>query len=181
MDKSCREKTDSSEAFLKVFLPNQNRILSYILCYIPNRADADDVFQNTTFVLWKKFDEYTAGTDFLAWSTMIARYEILSYYKRKKKAGGLHFDEETQSILDADGHSFHSHFEQRLDALRECLRKLLSEEIQILRMRYEENLAFSRIAERLSVSAAAVYKKLARIHGRLISCIRQRMVWGDVR
>ncbi len=53
MEQACREKRGASEAFLKVFLPNQNRILSFILCYVPNRMDAEDVFQNTTFVLWK--------------------------------------------------------------------------------------------------------------------------------
>ncbi|HOQ04817.1 MAG TPA: sigma-70 family RNA polymerase sigma factor [Anaerohalosphaeraceae bacterium] len=179
MDKNTVEKLDSSEAFLRVFLPNQNRILSFILCYIPNRTDAEDVFQNTTFVLWKKFDRYQPGSDFLAWSIMIARFEILSYYKKKKSEGGLYFDEEMQKILDAEMKAFDSRFEQRMDALRECLKKLISEEVRLLKMRYEENLPLARIAERLSITSAAVFKRISKIHSRLIQCIRQRIAFGE--
>jgi RNA polymerase sigma-70 factor (ECF subfamily) len=173
-----REK-DVSEAFLKVFLPNQKRILSYILCYIPNRADADDVFQNTTTVLWKKFYQYTDGTDFLAWSTAIARFEIISCYKKKKRDGLLHFDEQTQQILDADMKSFSTQFDQRVDALRKCLKRLIADEVQILRMRYEEDLSFVRIANRLNISSTAAFKKVSKIHSRLIQCIRQRIALGE--
>ncbi len=173
------KEKDVSEAFLRVFLPNQKRILSFILCYIPNRADADDVFQNTTSVLWKKFDRYTAGTDFIAWSTVIARFEIMSYYKKKKNDGLIHYDEQMQKIIDADTKTFNSQFDQRINALRKCFNKLISDEVQILRMRYEEDLSFARIADRLSVSSTAVFKKVSKIHSRLIQCIRQRMAYGE--
>ncbi|MEJ5260501.1 MAG: sigma-70 family RNA polymerase sigma factor [Anaerohalosphaeraceae bacterium] len=160
-------------------MPNQNRLLSFILCYIPNRADAEDVFQNTTFVLWKKFDQYKPGSDFLAWSIMIARFEILSYYKKKKSEGSIHFDEEMQKILDAEMKTFESRFEQRLDALRECLKKLITDELRLLKMRYEENLPLARIAERLSITSPAVFKRISKIHSRLIQCIRQRIAFGE--
>lgn len=179
MEQACREKRDASEAFLKVFLPNQNRLLTFILCYIPNRMDAEDVFQNTTFVLWKKFDQYQPGSDFLAWSMMIARFEILSYYKKKKREGGIHFDEDMQKILDAEMKAFDSRFEQRLDALRECLKKLISEQRRLLKMRYEENLPLARIAERLSITSAAVFKRISKVHSRLIQCVRQRIAFGE--
>jgi RNA polymerase sigma-70 factor (ECF subfamily) len=177
MDRRMKNsEKDVSETFLEVFLPNQKRILSFILCYIPNRADADDVFQNTTSVLWKKFDQYTAGTDFIAWSTVIARYEVMSYYKKKKRDGKIHFDEQMQRIIDADMETVNSQFDNRIDALRKCLKKLISDEIQILKMRYEQDLSFAKIADRLSISSTAAFKKVSKIHSRLIQCIRQRVV-----
>lgn len=177
MDRKMKngEKKDVSETFLEVFLPNQKRILSFILCYIPNRADAEDVFQNTTSVLWKKFDRYTAGTDFIAWSTAIARYEVMSYYKKKKRDGKIHFDEQMQQIIDADMKTVNSQFDNRIDALRKCLERLISDEIQILKMRYEQDLSFAKIADCLSISSTAAFKKISKIHSRLIQCIRQRV------
>lgn len=168
-----------SEAFLEVYLSNQKRILSYILCFIPNRADADDVLQNTTSVLWKKFDQYTVGTDFLAWSTTIARFEIMSYYKKKKREGKIHFDEHLQKIIDHDSNTVSDQFDQRIEALRNCLKKLISAEVHIMKMRYEEDLSFARIADRLGVSSTAAFKKVSKIHGHLIQCIRQRMAFGE--
>lgn len=173
-----KDEKDISDKFLNLFLPNRKRILAYILYYIPNRMDADDIFQNTTSVLWKKFDQYTLGTDFIAWSVAIARFEIMSYYKKKKRDGKIHFDKELQDIIDSDSKSVNSQFQERVEALQECLKKLITADIQLLEMRYEQDLPFARIADRLGVSSTAAFKKVSAIHSRLIQCIRQRIAFG---
>ena len=179
MDKMDNEREHISEDFLKVFLPNQKRILAYILYYVPNRVDADDVFQNTTSVLWKKFDQYTPGTDFVAWSCVVARFEIMSYFRQKRREGKLHFDEHLQDIIDAEVSTVNSQFDERLRALRECFKKLISAEVKVMKMRYEQDLPFARIAERLGISSPAAFKKVSKIHSRLIQCIRQRIAFGE--
>ena len=45
------EKREKSDIFLKLLVPNQKRILAYILRYVPNRSDADDILQNQISVL----------------------------------------------------------------------------------------------------------------------------------
>ncbi len=76
MDIDQNRNTDN---FLSLLLPNQKQILAYIMTYVPNRSDADDILQNTLSILWKKFDRYEPGSDFLAYAVTIAKYEILSY------------------------------------------------------------------------------------------------------
>ena len=46
-----------STVFLPLFLKNERRLYAYILTLLPRRADADDVLQETSLVLWDKFDE----------------------------------------------------------------------------------------------------------------------------
>ena len=47
---------DKNRLFLRLFLQNQRRLYAYILTLLPNRADADDVLQETSLVMWDKFD-----------------------------------------------------------------------------------------------------------------------------
>jgi RNA polymerase sigma-70 factor (ECF subfamily) len=73
------DQNRNTDNFLSLLLPNQKQILAYIMTYVPNRSDADDILQNTLSILWKKFDRYEPGSDFLAYAVTIAKYEILSY------------------------------------------------------------------------------------------------------
>ena len=177
MEKTGNNK--GSDEFLNLFLANQKQLKAFILYNVPNRADADDIFQNTTSVLWKKFDQFEAGTDFLAWSITVARFEIKSCIRKKKREGKIHFDEDLQQIIDSEAKNVSSQLDERLDALRKCLEKLASSDVNILKMRHENELSFDRIAARLGVSSAAAFKKISKIQSLLIQCIRQRIAFGE--
>src|SRR5207249_11545384 len=62
---------DKSKIFLPLFLQNQRRLYAYILTLLPNRADADDVLQEASLVMWDKFDERAPPSDFTAWGCRI--------------------------------------------------------------------------------------------------------------
>ena len=70
------------EAFTRLLLQNQKRIAGLIYSLVPQGADADDVMQETCAVLWRKFGEFGLGTDFGAWALRIARFQVMSYYRR---------------------------------------------------------------------------------------------------
>ena len=48
--------SEKSKLFLRLFLQNERRLYAYILTLLPNRADADDVLQEASLVMWDKFD-----------------------------------------------------------------------------------------------------------------------------
>jgi len=166
---------DNSDKFLSLLLPSQKRILGYILAYVPNYADADDILQNTLSILWKKFDQYEPETDFLAYAFTVARYEIMNYFRKSNKAGKLHLGENLQQIIEAESTSTQQHFNHRVEALKECFTKLTAGEMHLVQMRYEQEMSFSKIGQRLGVSPPAALKKLSIIHSRLIRCIRLRL------
>ena len=166
---------DNSDKFLSLLLPSQKRILGYILAYVPNYADADDILQNTLSILWKKFDQYEPETDFLAYAFTVARYEIMNYFRKSNKAGKLHLGENLQHIIEAESASTHQLFNHRVEALKECFTKLTAGEMHLVQMRYEQEMSFSKIGQRLGVSPPAALKKLSIIHSRLIRCIRLRL------
>ena len=48
---------DKGKLFLRLFLQNRMRLYAYVLTLLANRADADDVLQEASLVMWDKFDE----------------------------------------------------------------------------------------------------------------------------
>jgi RNA polymerase sigma-70 factor (ECF subfamily) len=47
-----------------------------------SHQDAEEVFQNTSVVLWNKFGEFQPGSNFFAWASQVAYYEVLNYMRQ---------------------------------------------------------------------------------------------------
>ena len=162
----------NSDQFVRLVTQNQKKILAFILYYVPIYSDAEDVLQETLATLWRKFGDYEIGTDFLVWGITVARYEVLRYYRSRKTAGKFHFDERLQEVIESESSSCLDRFDERIDTLRKCLKKLNSSETTLLKMRYEQELTFAKIGYRLGLSSVAVFKRIGKIHERLVHCIR---------
>ena len=52
-------KTDRTDQFIRLFSREEPRLHAYILTMVPNWSDAADILQETSAVLWKKFDEFS--------------------------------------------------------------------------------------------------------------------------
>src|SRR5262249_38382853 len=48
-------KLAKGKLFLRLFLQHERRLYAYILTLLPNRADADDVLQEVSLVMWEEF------------------------------------------------------------------------------------------------------------------------------
>ena len=53
--------TERSRQFAQQFVLHQDRIYGYIVTMPPNRQDAEDVFQQTSLILWQAWDEFDPG------------------------------------------------------------------------------------------------------------------------
>src|SRR5262249_43469814 len=72
--------------FLRLFLQNERRLYAYILTLLPNRADADDVLQEASLVMWDKFDDENPPADFTAWGCRIAYFKVLDFCKKRHRS-----------------------------------------------------------------------------------------------
>ena len=65
--------------------------MGYIYALVHNMNDAEDIYQQTSVILWRKFEEYEAESDFFRWASIIARYEVLNFFRtsstRSSKTG----------------------------------------------------------------------------------------------
>ncbi len=154
--------------FMNLLVPNQRKIFAFILGMVPNKADAEDIQQETLVKMWSNFDRFEIGTDFVAWGVTIAKYRIFEF-RRKRKGSKLQFSEELLQTFVAESEQrmpFH------LDMLRKCMQKLTQKEVDFLKLRYGCDLTLKRIAERTGITIPAVHKAISLIHNRLARCVR---------
>ena len=75
------KSTDSSH-FVQLFAQHQRGIHAYICTLVPNGVDADDVMQETSLVLWRKWEEFDREREFIRWACGIAFNEVLKLRRR---------------------------------------------------------------------------------------------------
>src|SRR4249919_3427213 len=86
-DRPAGEPSDlDREEFARLFSRNARRIYGFIMTLVFNHHDAEEVFQNTNVVLWNKFADFQPGSNFFAWASKIAYYEVLSLMKQKRRS-----------------------------------------------------------------------------------------------
>jgi RNA polymerase sigma-70 factor (ECF subfamily) len=168
------EREHSQEQFLRLLMLNDKRIYAYILSFVPNAADADDIMQEASAVMWRKFSSFTPGMDFVAWALTIARYQILSYFK-KKKTKRVCFSDALAKSLEQEIVRVIPEMDHRLSAMRKCIDKLAQVDRYILKLRYEKDLTLENIGAHISKSTRATYYALVRIHRLLLQCIKQTL------
>lgn len=161
--------------FLKLLLDHQPKIHAYIMSLVPNYTDADDVLQNVSEVIWRRFDQFQPGTNFLSWALRCAYLEVLNFRKRKNKSRPIIFDNETFEQMLPILNDEVKKVDYRRDALEQCLQKLENSGREIIRMRYNLDLRPKEIASRLGFTVANVYKVISRIQGKLLLCIEKTL------
>jgi RNA polymerase sigma-70 factor (ECF subfamily) len=160
--------------FVRLLSCHARQIFGFILTLSPNRADAEDIFQNASVALWKKFDTYQQGTNFRAWAYQVAYFEVVEHRRQKSKLRSL-LSEEAFEALAADAMVMRQENAQHEDALAACLEKLSFKDRKLIESRYFNSQTTKQIAERSSRSIYAIYRSLARIHDALLRCVKQAM------
>ncbi|TWT84392.1 RNA polymerase sigma factor [Planctomycetes bacterium CA13] len=164
--------------FVRLFSANQRRIQTFILTLLPDRDQAQDVMQNTSVVLWQKFDTFELGTDFTAWAFRIARLEVLSQIRRQGK-GRLVFDESMCNDLADELTERDAVSDSRLRALEGCVKKLSAVDRDLLQRRYEEGATIKAVAEAVGRPLEGMYKAMRRIHHTLFECTQRKLSATD--
>ncbi|MCK5000968.1 MAG: sigma-70 family RNA polymerase sigma factor [Anaerohalosphaera sp.] len=163
-----------TESFLKLLMPNQKRIFSYIVTLIPNYADAEDVMQEVVNVLLRKYSDYTPNTDFVAWALTITRYKIYEYYKEKKR-DQQRLSNETVRFLDKESSTKGPDFDSNLEAVKKCIGKLDAKDYKLIQLRYEMDQNVKSISLRFGRSVQSIYRNLSRVHNILLRCISRHL------
>jgi RNA polymerase sigma-70 factor (ECF subfamily) len=159
--------------FVRLLTRHSSQIYGFILMLCANRSDAEDVLQDTSVVLWEKFDTYTPGTSFQAWACRIAYYEAMS--RRRSGRRIQYLSDSVLALLATDALSIMEQNDLNKDALADCLEKLAETDRRLIEQKYFIQLSTSEIAERSSRSIHAIYRALTRVHGLLLRCMRKAL------
>jgi RNA polymerase sigma-70 factor (ECF subfamily) len=168
--------TDKNKLFLGLFLQNQRRLYAYILTLLPNRADADDVLQDASMVMWDKFDAGQPPADFLAWARRFAYHKVLDFYKKTHRAEArlsrVFLDRVSEA---ATGQADALRLDDRREALAACIEKLPPKDRDLLDRRFAKGATTRSTSEQVGRSVEAVYKALAKVRLSLLDCVRKTL------
>jgi RNA polymerase sigma-70 factor (ECF subfamily) len=132
--------------------------------------------QETAALLWKNFSQFEPGTNFVSWAVTIAKFQILNYRKRHKQSRTF-LSDKAYDLLIPETEKLQEESQERLQALRECLKKLSGKDQQFIRMRYYEGASARIVAQKVGTSIDAVYRYGARLNHLLLSCVRRAVTY----
>ncbi|MBN1395121.1 MAG: sigma-70 family RNA polymerase sigma factor [Pirellulales bacterium] len=163
-----------TERFVHDLTENARRIYAYIFSLVPNWADADEIFQETSATIWAKYDEYRPGTGFREWAFRIAYFKVLQFRKAQGK-NVLRFSDPVIDAVDRDTQVGGELWARRHRLLGECYQQLRPQDKELIDLRYEPGATTRKVAELVGRSVDAVYKALNRIHEQLLNCIDSKL------
>lgn len=170
-----------TEEVQRLFLRHAGLLRGFILGLMPDRDQAEDVFQEVFLTVTRKADEFTPGTNFLAWARSIARLKVLESF-RTRRAGPALLDPDAIDAVLAAAAEMDDTWAGRREALAHCLQQLAPRAREIVELRYcEDHHSPPAIAERLSWSVNAVNVALSRARRFLQECARRRLALEEHR
>ena len=158
------------EEFTRLLAKHQSRIYNYIYTILPNWADADEVFQETSVVLWRKFEEFRPGSNFFQWAARIAYFKVLSYRKKQKHSFLMGSDAFVELVAE-EMSSRADQLVERERALAGCIAKLREKDRDLINRRYAPDGTVKGVADQLGCPVKSIYAALGRIRRALLECV----------
>lgn len=149
-------------------------LLRYVMSLVANRHDAEDVLQRASVVMWRRFATFEAGTDFIAWATTVAFYEVRNF-QRVTGRYRLEFDDDLMQTLAAERAQHVRQWSPRMEALEVCVEKLDAANRALVEAVYSQGVEVAVLAGQQGRAPQTIYNKLNFIRRALAECVQRRM------
>ena len=154
----CNYLNGCNQSFEKLLTRHKNRVFGFIMSKIKNKELADDLFQDTFVKVVNSLQKgkYNEEGKFLPWVMRIAHNLIIDHFRREKK------NKKISNSSDFDIFDIISNGERTQDEdmirkrvykdLNDLVEFLPSNQKNVLKMRYYEDLSFKKISQKTDVS-----------------------------
>jgi RNA polymerase sigma-70 factor (ECF subfamily) len=152
----------------------QSQVYGYIFGVVRNWQDADDVYQSVCLILWRKFETFEPGSNFLAWARQTTKIELSQFLRQRPSLCSVDetlLDDLVEPFVESHG----GEAEPYLAALRHCKTKLNPADEDLLELHYSEDLGSREIAARLQRSQPSICRSLNRIRSWLLQCVQMEL------
>lgn len=163
-----------TEQFVRLLMANERRIFVYLLSLLPNIADAEDVLQETSVILWRKFSEYRPDTSFTAWAFTIA-HNAARNHRAKLHRCKLQFDDQLLDLVASDAATLSEELDFDRVAMVDCVNGLPLSDRELLERRYEDGATIKSVAAAVGRPLEGMYKAMRRIHDVLYDCVQRKL------
>src|SRR5438067_818009 len=127
---------------------SQTRLYGYIHSLVRDLNDADDLFQQTSLILWKKFDEYDPRRSFFSWACGVARFEVINFVRTRSRQRLYFSDDLSLLLIEAQEQLANDELDDRRDALAQCVEKLRERDRALLAECYGEEASVPQASDK---------------------------------
>ena len=168
----------SEKEILRFLMQSRERISAAAWLVVKDAHVAEDIFQNTVLKAVTKDVSFEAEAALFSWAFITARRDSLNWC-RKHGRESVGIDEDILTLIHQDWQNDHLNPKgNRFELLRDCMEELPKKSEKILRLRYFEGLSCGEIADSISITLDAVYKRISRIQNSLRKCVELKMQPG---
>ena len=167
------DRPDDLQEYVKLMTDHQGNLRAFIVSLMPGSPDVADVLQETNATLWLKRSRFEHGTNFIAWSFKIARYEVMRQRDRTKRLGRMVLSDKLVEVLADTEESGKP--DERLAALDGCMKRLTDTQRKLLHERYTPGHSLEQHSIDIGRSAGSLRMSLLRIREILKDCIEKTL------
>jgi RNA polymerase sigma-70 factor (ECF subfamily) len=161
--------------FAEFLRQNQMRLYGYIHSLVRDLNDADDLFQQTTLILWKKFGDFDRQRSFFSWACGVARLEVANFLRARGRQRLYFSDNLNLLLIEAQAEMDDEELADRRDALARCVEKLRQRDRELLTECYGNSSGVPEAADWRGRSPQSVYNSLRRIRRALFECVARAL------
>jgi RNA polymerase sigma-70 factor (ECF subfamily) len=165
----------NQDEFVRLLTSSRHALFGYIYSIVRSTSDAEDLFQQTSLLLWKKFDQYEADSNFLAWACAVARFEIRNFQVRDRRRQFYLSQEVQAELATIQSRQSLDSASARREALAACMTRLSQRDRSLVDRCYGGDEQIKDVASQLGRTARSLYDALNRIRRQLMDCVARRL------
>ncbi|MEM7413792.1 MAG: RNA polymerase sigma factor [Myxococcota bacterium] len=169
-------RAGDESAFTVLYERYFDRVYHFAYARMRNRADAEEVTQETFLAVFRSVEAFAGRSALLSWIYGIAKNNVNNHLRRSKARENR--IERAEEELVRNAHTFdactpeeHVHFQRCAQAVEESLGSISSWQAEVFALRHFENLPIQDIAKRMSRSNDAVRSSLYRVKRLIVEAV----------
>jgi RNA polymerase sigma-70 factor (ECF subfamily) len=168
----------TSEQAARLLLQYRRPLYAYIQALVRDAHLAEDLFQEVSLVLLRRWEEFGEVRNFWALARETARRQSVAALRRLGRERFV-LSAAAQDAVDRGFDAVADQADPRREALRHCVQGLPDLWRTIVRSRYWKNLPVGDVARQVERSENSVSVTLNKIRSRLADCVEQRLRTGE--
>ncbi|WP_298472909.1 RNA polymerase sigma factor [uncultured Maribacter sp.] len=158
--------------FLSKLEENQDKLYRLCSIYSDNDEDSKDLFQEVLVQIWKSMSSFKGNSSIGTWMFRIALNVCLRFKSKYTKNQNRFIRLDSMTIFNIGSKIVNESNDEKLIALRKCIKKLNDGDKAIVAL-YLEELTYREISDILGLSENHIAVKIKRIKSKLFNCINE--------
>ncbi len=155
---------DKEQRYKQVIKDNQDRIYRICCCYVKDKDERKDVFQDTLIDIWKGFEKFDGRAQISTWVYRITVNTSLAYLQSEKRRENIFKSENKhdENLIEDFPAEETTNIEGEINRLYKCINKLSFIDRTLISL-YLEDVSTKEMSEVLGISETNVRVKIHRV------------------